>query len=89
MGNPAVWRHFVTGEQQTMDLECELGHARCRVLVLAGELDPVFPIEASDAVVSALPAGLVTYERLDGASHRETMSGPEATAMIRSFILST
>jgi pimeloyl-ACP methyl ester carboxylesterase len=60
MGNPAVWRHFVTGEQQTMDLECELGHARCRVLVLAGELDPVFPIEASDAVVSALPAGLVT-----------------------------
>ena len=78
----------MTGEQQTMDLESGLRRARCPVLVLAGELDPVFPVEASDVVATALPAHLVTYERLDGASHREVMSGPEATDRIRSFIVS-
>lgn len=85
--NPAVWDHFVNGEQQTMDLEPGLAHAQCRVLVLAGELDPVFPIEASDRVAAALPAHLLTYERLDGASHLDVMTGPQARDLIRSFIV--
>jgi proline iminopeptidase len=71
-----------------MELAPGLAHTRCRVLVLAGELDPVFPVEASDAVAAAVPAHLLTYERINGASHLDVMTGPETRDLIRSFILS-
>jgi proline iminopeptidase len=86
--NPGIWTHFVNGEQQTMDLEAGLARAQCPVLVLGGELDPVFPVEASETVAAALPAQLLTYHRLDGASHIDVMTGPEAVELIRSFIMS-
>jgi proline iminopeptidase len=83
-----VIAHFNRGEQATMNLAPGLAHAKCPVLVLGGERDPVLPIEASQQVVAALPAPLVTFHQIDGASHYEAYSGHEAVALIRSFITS-
>lgn len=82
--NFEVMAHFQTGEQRTMDLAPGLAVATCPVLVLAGELDPVCPVEMSDEIVAALANADVTYERIPGASHDDV--GRRASETIRSFI---
>ena len=52
------------GEQRTMNLLPGLARARCPVLVMAGELDPVCPLEDAKDIAAALPARwsrLVTF----------------------------
>ncbi|MFT3854060.1 MAG: alpha/beta hydrolase [Ilumatobacteraceae bacterium] len=78
--------HFESGEHQTMDLAPGLAAARCPVLVLSGELDPIMPARLIDEMVAALPAHLTTDVRLPGTSHMD-VTGPEGTARIREFIL--
>lgn len=82
--NFEVMAHFQTGEQRTMDLAPGLAAATCPVLVLAGELDPVCPVEMSDEIVAALANADVTYERIPGASHDDV--GRRSSETIRSFI---
>lgn len=82
--NFEVMSHFQAGQQRTMDLAPGLNAARCPVLVLGGELDPVCPIEMSDEIVDALVNADVTYERVPGASHDDV--GPRCAPAIRSFI---
>ena len=63
------------GEQQTMDLLPGLAQARCPVLVLAGELDPVCPLQDSLDIAAALPASLVriaTFARSGHGAWRES-----------------
>jgi pimeloyl-ACP methyl ester carboxylesterase len=83
--NFEVMSHFQTGEHRTMNLAAGLAAARCPVLVLAGELDPVCPVEMSDEIVAALVNADVTYTRIAGASHDDV--GPRSRAAIRSFIV--
>lgn len=85
--NFEVMAHFQAGEQRTMDLGPGLATATCPVLVLAGELDPVCPVEMSDEIVAALTNADVTYERSAGASHHDV--GRRASETIRSFIAAT
>ena len=85
--NFEVLAHFQAGEQRTMDLAPGLSAATCPVLVLAGELDPVCPIEMSDEIVAALTNAEVTYERIPNASHSDI--GQRAAETIRSFITSS
>ena len=82
--NLDVMSHFQAGEQMSMDLAPGLAAATCPVLVVAGELDPVCPIEMSEAIVAALVNAHVTLERVPGASHDDARS--RATTAIRSFI---
>ena len=82
--NFEVMGHFQTGEHKTMNLAPGLAAARCPVLVLAGELDPVCTVEMSDEIVAALVNADVTYERFANASHNDV--GPRGNAIIRSFI---
>ncbi len=82
--NFEVMAHFQAGEQRTMDLGPGLAAARCPVLVLAGELDPVCPVEMSDEIVAALANADVIYERIPDASHDDI--GHRAIDTIRSFI---
>lgn len=82
--NLDVLAHFQLGEQRTMDLRSGLAAATCPVLVLAGELDPVCPVEMSDEIVAALTGAEVTYERIPNASHDDV--GRLAASTIRSFI---
>ena len=82
--NFEVMSHFLTGEHRTMNLAPGLSAARCPVLVLAGELDPVCPIDMSDEIVAALVNADVTDKRIPNASHDDV--GPRGIATIRSFI---
>lgn len=84
--NPEAYTHFFAGEAQTMDLRAGLASARCPVLVLGGELDPVFPIELSQEVADSLPEGLARLEVIPGISHQQVV-GPASTSQLREFVL--
>jgi pimeloyl-ACP methyl ester carboxylesterase len=87
--NPELMSHFFTGEAKTMDLRDGLAAARCPVLVLGGELDPVMPPEVVREVVGALPPHLARFEELPGVSHLQVAGGRAAAAAVRAFITST
>jgi pimeloyl-ACP methyl ester carboxylesterase len=84
--NPELMGHFFAGEAKTMDLRDGLAAARCPVLVLGGELDPVMPAEVVQEVVNALPAHLVQFMELPGVSHLQVGGGRPSAASIRAFI---
>jgi pimeloyl-ACP methyl ester carboxylesterase len=75
------------GEQQTMDLLPGLARAACPVLVMAGDADPVTPIEDAQDIVAALPARWVRFERFAGAGHGAWRDDADAAfAVLRRFI---
>jgi pimeloyl-ACP methyl ester carboxylesterase len=84
--NLDVMGHFFGGEAKTMDLRDGLAAARCPVLVLGGEVDPVMPPEVVQEVVNALPAHVVRFEELPGVSHLEVGGGQPAAAIVRAFV---
>lgn len=84
-----ILRHFVRHEMPTMDLLPGLARARCPVLVMAGEQDPVCPLEDSLDIAAALPPGLGRLVRFAGAGHGAWRDEPAAAlATLREFILS-
>lgn len=75
------------GEQRTMDLRPGLARAQCPVLVMAGDADPVTPIEDALEIVAALPREWVRFERFAHAGHGAWRDDPEAAfAALRRFI---
>jgi proline iminopeptidase len=81
--NLDLQNHFFAGEARTMDLLPGLAGARCPVLVVGGELDPVCPIEMSEAIAASLPSELVTLQRVAGASHVDVSDGAGIDAVRR------
>jgi proline iminopeptidase len=78
---------WVGGEQQTMNLLPGLARAQCPVLVLAGKLDPVCPLDDARDIAAALPQHLVQFEQFDGCGHGVWRDAPdEAFARLRRFI---
>lgn len=76
------------GEQQTMNLLPGLARAECPVLVLAGGLDPVCPMEDALDMVHALPASQVQFSPFPHCGHGVWRDAPAAAfARIRQFIL--
>jgi pimeloyl-ACP methyl ester carboxylesterase len=70
-----------------MDLRPGLAAARCPVLVLAGEHDPLSPPVVVAEIVSALPAGLGELHVVRGASHRVLWDeAATAHALLREFV---
>ena len=86
--NPELMSHFFDGEAKTMDLRAGLAAAKCPVLVLGGELDPVMPPEMVQEVVDALPAQFRRFEELAGVSHLQ-VGGRATGAIVRAFIQTT
>jgi len=79
--------HFAGGEIQTMDLAPGLVHARCPVLVMAGDEDPVCPLADSQEIVAALPQEWVQFARFQKVGHGAWRDAPEAAfAVLREFI---
>jgi len=77
------------GEQQTMDLLPGLARAQCPVLVMAGALDPVCPLEDSQDIAAALPASLVQLAVFERSGHGAWRDEPDAAfTRLREFILS-
>jgi pimeloyl-ACP methyl ester carboxylesterase len=76
------------GEQRTMDLLPGLAQARCPVLVMAGDQDPVCPLEDSADIAAALPPEHVRFARFAASGHGAWRDEPEAAfALLREFIL--
>jgi pimeloyl-ACP methyl ester carboxylesterase len=79
--------HFAAGEIQTMDHAPGLAKARCPVLVMAGEEDPVCPVEDSLEIVAALPQQWVRFARFPDVGHGAWRDDPQAAfAVLREFI---
>jgi len=75
------------GEQRTMDLRPGLAKVQCPVLVMAGDADPVTPIEDAQEIVAALPPQWVQFERFANVGHGPWRDDPErAFAVLRRFI---
>ena len=75
------------GEQQTMNLLPGLARAQCPVLVMAGALDPVCPLEDSQDIAAALPAALAQLAVFEHSGHGAWRDEPEtAFALLRRFI---
>jgi pimeloyl-ACP methyl ester carboxylesterase len=88
MMNFEILFHFVNGERRTMNLRDGLKHARCPVLVLGGEEDPICPIEDMREIAEALPAQWMQFRAIANAGHG-TWRDREAEAMgvLREFLL--
>lgn len=75
-------------EHLTMNLLPGLKLAQCPVLVIAGELDPVCPLNDSQDIVSALPQHLVHFEQFKNCGHGVWRDNQDkAFKIIRQFIL--
>jgi proline iminopeptidase len=75
------------GEQQTMNLLPGLAAAQCPVLVMAGEEDPVTPVQDALDIAAALPPQWVQLERFAGCGHGVWRDDADAAmAVLRRFI---
>jgi len=84
---PEVAQHFISGEQGLFDLRGDLARAVCPVLVLAGEHDPVCPIESAEEIVEHLPPQWVRFERFPDSGHGVFHDEPtRALEVLRGFI---
>lgn len=86
--NEEILFWWAGGEQQSMNLLPGLAQAQCPVLVLAGELDPVCPLDDSRDIANALPEHLVQFVSFGGCGHGVWRDDPEtAFARLREFII--
>ncbi|MDH4060789.1 MAG: alpha/beta hydrolase [Aquincola sp.] len=75
------------GEQRTMALLPGLAKARCPVLVMAGDADPVTPIDDALDIVAALPPQWVRFERFAHVGHGAWRDAPDAALeVLRGFV---
>jgi len=89
--NTDVLFHFAgkAGEFSRFNFLPELKHVACPTLVLAGEEDPITPIEDAEDLVSALPPEQVRFERFANCGHGVHRDDPEQTfRILREFLAS-
>ena len=85
-----ILMHFVGGEMRDMNLAPALANAQCPVLVMAGEEDPVCPMDDALEIVDALPKEWVRFARFANVGHGAWRDDPDAAfAVLRSFIQDT
>jgi len=65
-----------------LDLRDDLRAIRTPTLVLAGEDDPMTPVEAAEEMVALLPADVVRFERFADCGHGSYRDRPEATEQV-------
>jgi pimeloyl-ACP methyl ester carboxylesterase len=87
MANYDILLHFAAGEMRGMNLLPGLAGARCPTLVLAGEEDPVCPLDDSLEIAAALPPEFGQLVRFSGVGHGAWRDNKEAAfAVLRDFI---
>ena len=86
--NVEMLERFWAGPLREVDLRDAASAIVCPTLVLAGELDPILPPEASDELFAALPAGVGRQHVLGGAGHSvRDLVAAGALPLIREFLL--
>ena len=76
--NPAMRLVFFESELQQLDLLRQLARIRCPTLIMAGEDDPITPIEDMEDIAAAMRSDLVKLERFPNAGHGVFRDRPEA-----------
>jgi len=85
--NRELMYNFIRGEGRHFNLLPELSRIRCPTLLLAGEDDPICPIEDAEDIAQRVPADLLRFERFPNAGHGVFRDAPErALQVIREFI---
>jgi proline iminopeptidase len=75
------------GEQQTMNLLPGLALVQCPVLVMAGEQDPVTPLQDAQDIAAAIPAPWGRLVTFANAGHGAWRDEPDAAiAVLREFV---
>jgi proline iminopeptidase len=70
------------------DTTADLAKVACPTLVVAGEDDPICPVEAAEEIVKSLPQDKVRFERIPGARHYPHEDRPDRLfEVLRSFLL--
>ena len=83
----ALWFNGPGNEHGVMDFRADLGKITCPVLVMAGERDPITPIQFSEEIVRHLTGAKVIFERFADCGHGVTGDCPDAAfQLIRRFI---
>lgn len=80
---PEVWFRGVAAilaSVEGVDLTPRLGEIRCPALIVAGELDAMFPPEQSRALAGAIPDARL--ETVPGAPHGMVVENPDAVARL-------
>ncbi|MCB1645844.1 MAG: alpha/beta hydrolase [Pseudomonadales bacterium] len=79
--------HDIGGIWHQMDFRSELHNIRVPTMVLAGDQDPITPLQDSLDIVKLLPDELTTFVMVEGAGHGPWRDKPEEVfASIRTFI---
>ncbi len=77
-----------SGEQRTMNLLRGLANAKCPVLVMVGEDDPVCPVADAQDIAAALPPQWMQYRAFPNVGHGAWRDDADAAfAELRRFIL--
>ena len=77
-----------SGEQRTMNLLPGLAKAKCPVLVMVGEQDPVCPLADAQDIAAALPPQCMQYRAFPNVGHGAWRDDADAAfAELRRFIL--
>lgn len=84
---PEITRHFFQDEAKRFDHREGAARVRCPVLVLAGERDPVTPLEGAVELAQALPSDLVKLITIKDAAHDLRRDAPtRVLSLLRDFI---
>jgi len=84
---PEISRHFFAGDGASFDLRADAATIRCPVLIVAGERDPITPVEAARELAAALPAQLVELVTIQDAAHELLRDAPgPVLAHLRRFV---
>ena len=67
--NPEMRSVFIEHELAAAGIRERLGRIVCPTLVMAGEKDPITPLQDAQEIVAALPSSLVQFERFENAGH--------------------
>jgi proline iminopeptidase len=86
--NLDVGRHFIAGEWHRFDFRSSLSAIACPTLFLAGEEDPVMPIEGSEELAAGIPKHLLRFERFPGVGHEVLSESPRAFQLFEEFVRS-
>ncbi|MEO5732098.1 MAG: alpha/beta hydrolase [Rubrivivax sp.] len=87
---PEILFDSAAGEMHTLDLRPGLAAVQCPVLVLAGDQDPVTPLEDAAEIAAAIPPPWGRLATVADAGHGTWRDRPEAAlALLRDFIVHT
>jgi proline iminopeptidase len=86
VSRPGVTEHFLRHEYLQCDYREQVSLIRCPTLLLAGELDPISPIQEIEDMASRMRPGLARVVRFPDAGHG-VGGQPNVIELVRDFVV--